>query len=197
MTPFLLLSVLVAGQPAEPPPPKAPAPVGITDVEVRKQARDEVLKLVPGGLGFMKKYGDLGIQVLSELKPSTAVELVKLFDSGAMDQWKDSRAVLEAVRRGGEPSGAWLVRNLDSLAAPENREAWVKSTLEICYDLKDIEAEAAKLRASRKAAPAPANGGEWDKSTTIGGLIVLGLLVAAFWGGRMSKSGGGTMPYPK
>jgi hypothetical protein len=196
MPTLFLLSFLI-GQPAEPPPPKAPAPVGITDVEIRKQARDDVLKVVPGGLGFMKKHGDLGIQVLSELKPSTANELVKLFDSGAMDQWKDSRAVLEAVRREGEPSGAWLVRNLDSLATPENREAWVKSTLEICYDLKDIEAEAAKIRASRKPAQTPANSGEWDRSTTIGCLIVLGMIVGAFYVGRMSKSSGGSMPYPK
>jgi hypothetical protein len=196
---FLLLSILAVGQPAEPPPPKAPVPVGIADVEVRKRDRDDVLKVVPGGLAFMKKYENLGVQVLSEMKPSTAVELVKLFDSGAMDQWKDSRAVLEAVRRGGEPSGAWLVRNLDSMSVPENREAWVKFTLDICYDLKDIETEAAKIRASRKPAPvAPANSGEWDSRCTIFVLIVLGLLAAAFWGGRMSKSGSSAlMHYPK
>jgi hypothetical protein len=116
----------------------------------RREARDRVLQDVgPNALGLMKRHGDLGIYALLACSPATARRLVEMHESGDLGKLPDPRAALEAVRRGGEPVGAWLADHHRQLGSPEALECFCREPLEYVHDLKDVAQSAEALRAAR------------------------------------------------
>ena len=178
-----LLILILAIAPGEDPPVNAPAAKPKNEVEARKDARDQVLESVgKEALGFTKQYGDLGIYALRQCEPETGQKLVGLFTAGELARLRNPRAVLEAVRQHGEPAADWLALHHEQLVDPEALECWCKEPMEYVYELKDIEQQAALLRASRKYMPSwlVTMAGEWNMThLVIGGLVLL-LLVVLF-----------------
>ena len=153
MNALLIVLTLAAGQ-AESEPPKKP----LSGVEIRKQARDAVLKSLGDGdrdatLAFTKKYREVGVQALQRCKPETGRALVNLHRAGAMDNLKDPRAVLIAVEQHGQVAAEWLVNNIERLADPQALSVWCKYTPDVVYDLIDLEAVAAEARAESRVIP--------------------------------------------
>jgi len=172
-------------EPLPPPPGVNPFnPQPMNSAEVRKDARDQILRSIgPEALPFTKKYGDLGITALQQCDIDTGKRIVALFNSGAMSRLKNPQAVLEAIRQYGSPAGVWFCQHHQKLADPEALECWCKAPLEYAYDLKDIDQSAEELRASRKLLPSwlSTSGIEWNLPTIIVvalvGLVVIGMFL--------------------
>ena len=165
--------------------PPADPPAKLPDhADARREARDLVLRSVgKDALAFTKKFGDLGIYSLQACEPETGKKLVKLYNAGELGKLKNPRAALEAVRKHGDPAGAWLAEHHAMLEDPEALECWCGEPMEYVYDLKDIEQEAAQCRAHRKSLPPwLANvTAEWNVPYVIIAVLAALLLLVCVW----------------
>jgi hypothetical protein len=179
------LIAVLAGQAPEAPPQKQP-----TSVDIRREARDAVLKTVgEDSRKFLKAYGDLSIATLQAVPADVGKKIVGIYNSGELARIKNPRAVLDAIRQHGEPVGKWVCEHHQILEDGEALEIFCKYPLDVAFDLRDVESSAAELRASRKLAPSwlgsnmPA---EWNGLHILIGVLVVALIVAVFW--RKKKS---------
>jgi len=186
---FILAAAFAPGQvqffpdqPAQEPAGKAPAAKPASNIDARKETRDQVLRAVgPECLAFTRHYGDLGIYALKQCRPETGKNLVKLFNSGDLDRLKNPRAALQAVRQHGDAAAAWIVEHHEQLVDPDALECWCREPMEYVYDLKDIEQQAIQLRASRKYPPWLANlMADGNMAYIVMGVLALLFLVVAY-----------------
>lgn len=153
MNTALLLAALVACQEINPPEP-APKLKPASNIQARKEARDQIIKTVgDDAKNYTKVYGDLGIAALQQCSAETGKKIVRLHNEGALARVKNARAVLEAIRVNGPAVGAWVADHLEELVDPEALEIFCKYPMDVALELRDLEIQAAELRASRKLAP--------------------------------------------
>jgi hypothetical protein len=179
MNAIMLTLALAPGQYAINPPDQVKTePKAATSAEVRKDARDKVLQVIPGPetLAFTKFYGDLGVSALQQCGPESGRALVRLFGSGDLARLKNPKAALVAIRTHGALAATWLTEHFEQLVDPEALECWVKEPMEYVFELKDIEHQAAQLKASRRVVPPWASNLMANEHT---GYVVFGGLVIA------------------
>lgn len=152
---FFLAAALTVGQvqffPDQAPPTKTPVAKPAGNAEARKELRDQVLKTVgQEAIGFTKYYGDIAIYSLQQCGVESGKGLVRLHTSGDLARMRNPKAVLQAIRLHGDLAAVWVVEHHEQLVDPDVLECWCREPMEYVYELKDIEQQAALLKASRK-----------------------------------------------
>jgi hypothetical protein len=183
---ILVFAMLGPGDDTGTPEKTVPDGKPKTNAEIRKEARDRVLRAFGNeALAFTKAYGDLGIAALQAChgEPETGKNLVRLYNAGEMSKLKNPRAVLEVVRRCGHQAGAWIVEHHQQLVDPEALDAFTREPMDFVFDLKDLDVAAAQLRESRKYSPQTGikPGGEWNTPVLVIGALVLALVAYFLW----------------
>jgi hypothetical protein len=140
----IVLLALVPGQSQYKPPEFK---IDQSSFQYRVRLRDALVERVgPEILPLTKTYGDVAIYALTKCQPETARALCRMEFSSV----KQPVAVLEAIKKHGEPVARWVARNFDTLADQDHLEAFTRNPLDFVYDMADLDERATAVKTSRQ-----------------------------------------------